>query len=724
MKKLVKYSLIVGAALLVLIIAAAILAPYLLNVDALRSWGEEKASATLGRKVTIEDVGFSWAGPKVRLSGFSIAEAEGFGEDPFARFDSFDLKMRLADLFRFRLSVEHVILNGPKIRILRNASGRFNFDDILDQVNRSTAVAQAPLAAVDPGADSVKAPPIDLLVEQILMDAGEVFFADASSPRLAKGITLAGIGLRLKDLSLDRPVTIEASLGLGRSGKDLAFEGTVGPVGRAIVPGRIPFDLNLTLLPMELTRVAELVGPLPVELSGTLSASETVRGSLEGGIAFESEGDLGKLGVKRPGGGFLVKGFDGAVKQQGRLDVKGKNLFLDGFTLTAYQAVFNAAGEVRNLGASPSINLSVSSNPIPLAGWDEVLPDLGPMVKLAGDLTFTGKVRGTYGRNLTADLALASERFEADRGPALMARSSSKAVAPPIGQEPLQPIKAPPITVNGEVTVKQGRFERIEFSDLVARLSQKNTLFSLDEMRLSAFSGLMAGSAWTDLGTLPLAYGTSLKMTGVQVNDALAAVVDMEGVLYGTATMDVTIEGKGTQYADLEKHLSGRGAMKASDGRITTANLGGGAAKAASLLGIGDESGETKFEDMDVSFTIADGKVKVTNMRIATGEYSLRAQGDIGLDQSLDMTSRMTLSQEATARIPEERRRLFPREKDGRVQLPLKIGGKVTSPKIGLDSSAMNEAAKEEVKKEVQQKKEDLKEKIQKGLGDKLKKLF
>jgi hypothetical protein len=111
-------------------------------------------------------------------------------------------------------------------------------------------------------------------------------------------------------------------------------------------------------------------------------------------------------------------------------------------------------------------------------------------------------------------------------------------------------------------------------------------------------------------------------------------------------------------------------------------------------------------------------------MRIATGEYTMRAQGDIGLDQSLAMTSRMTLSKDATAKIPKKRRALFPKESDGRLQVPLKIRGTVTSPKIGLDSSAMNQAAKEEVKREVEEKKEELEEKLKKSLGDKLKKLF
>lgn len=724
MKKLFKYSLIIAGVLLLLVIVAVVAAPYLLNVDALRSYGESKATAALGREVTIEDVGFSWAGPKVQLSGFSIAEAQGMGDEPFARFESFDLKLRLIDLFRLRLSVEHIVLSGPKIRILRDKDGRFNFDDILENLNQSTVADSLPYAAMDPSADSIKAPPIDLFVQEIRMESGEVFFSDASNSRLSKGIILEGIELTLRDLSLDTPVTINAALGIGAPSRDIQFEGTVGPVGKVIVPGNIPFDLKLEILPFELSRLPRIIGPLPVNLSGVVSASEIVGGSLSQGIGFEMQGVIDKLNINGKGNKPLVSEFVGTIDQKGRVDLNNMNMTLDAFTLGAYQATFEAAGSVRNLGTKPTVDLEVNSNTILLAGWDKVLPDLGPMVQLDGDVTFKGNVNGTVGKDLKADLAFYSRRFEMDRGPALLERSDSQAAVSSGGSKPLEPIKAPPVSVNGEIVVEEGRFEKISFTNLSALLSQKESLFSLDELKLEAFSGRLSGSAWTDLGALPISYGTKMVMTGVQINDALSAVSGLNGIVYGKASMDVSIQGQGTEYADLEKYLSGRGAVKAADGRITTANLQGGAARAASLLGLEGNDSETRFEDMNVSFAIKDGKVNVSNMRLATGGYSLKAQGDIGLDKSLDLTSRMTLSKEKSDQIPEKRRRLFPREPDGRVQIPLKIGGSVTKPRIGLDTSAMDAAVKEEVKQEVEEKTEKIKKKLEKDLGDKLRKMF
>jgi len=724
MKKLVRYSLIGGGILLFLVIAGLIAAPYLLNVDALLQWGERQATSRLGREVTIQDAGFSWAGPKVRLSGFSIAEAEGFGTDPFADLDSFDLKLRFWDLFRLRLSVEHIIFSGPKVRLVRNSSGRFNFDDILERVNTPTATASMPLAAMAPEGDAIQAPPIDLLVKEIRVENGMFYVEDATIPRLNKGITFEGASLTLTDLSFDRPMTITASVGLNQPGRDIRFEGKVGPLGKTILPEKIPFDLQLALEPFELARLPRILGPLPMGISGVVAASQQVRGTLESGVAFEGESSLRGLDVQTAEGRKQVSDFDGTATLAGRLDVPSRDLFLDSARLEAFKAVFETAGSVKKLGRAPVVSLDVSSNAIPLGGWEDVLPQLGPMVRLEGDLTFKGKVRGTVGKDLSAHLSLASEKFEADRGPALLERSSSEAAAPPAGKEPLQPIKAPPITVTGTVTVKEGRFEKIPFSDLNADLSQKGTRFSLDDMSLHAFSGVVQGMAWADLGTLPLAYGSSVAMSDIQVNDALSSVAGLKGILYGKVSMDMSLSGKGTEFEDLKKYLTGKGTLSGGDGRLTTANLGSGASKAASLLGIGEEGKETRFEKMNAAFAIENGKVKLENLKIATDEWSMAALGDIGLDKSLSLSSRMTLSKEATFKIPEKQRQLFPKESDGRVQIPLKIKGTVTSPSVGLDTAAMNQAAREEVQKKVEEKTEDLKQKLQKDLEKGLKNLF
>lgn len=727
MKKLIRYSLVAGVVLAVALAAFAIAAPYLLGLERIRAAGEDYASKALGRSVTIEDSSFSWAGPRIRLEGFTIADAAGGTGQPLARFASFDLKLRLWELLRLKVSVEHIILTAPRVRLVRSADGRWNFADILETINAAggKSASAARYYADKAPAGAIEAPPVDLAVDRIVVEKGELFFADAATPRLAGGLTFRDVSLILTDLSLDQPVSVQAGLGIDRNGTDVTLTGSVGPVGKPIVPGRIPLDLELSVPAFDLARVPSIAGPLPVDVKGTVTVSDRLTGTLEEGFQVEGHRKLAGVDLTRTDGRPLVRAFDGGAVFTALVRPEARVVEISDFSLTAGEAVINAGGRVALVKAGPSVDLKIDSEPIPLSGWGRILPDLGAMASLDGDISLRGDVSGVVGRDLTVDMVFVSDRLEVDRGPAMKERSTAPASGEEkAGQAGPEPMAPPAVTVTGKVEVKEGRFEKISFSDLEAAVSQKGTRVSLDDMTLSAFSGRMAGKAWADLGQVPLAYGTRMSMQDVEVNDALEAVARLPGVLFGKVSMDVALDGRGTDFPHIQKFLSGSGSLEAKDGRLATANLGRSAGKAASLLGLSADGEDTPFEDMDATFTIKDGKVKFSRLRLASGQWDLSARGDVGLDRSLALTSHMTLSEQATGKIPADRRKLLPKAPDGRAQLPLKIGGDVTAPRITLDSSAMNAEARREVKQKVEKKKQELKEKLGEDLQKQLKGLF
>jgi hypothetical protein len=88
----------------------------------------------------------------------------------------------------------------------------------------------------------------------------------------------------------------------------------------------------------------------------------------------------------------------------------------------------------------------------------------------------------------------------------------------------------------------------------------------------------------------------------------------------------------------------------------------------------------------------------------------------------------MALSDRLASVIPQNRRDLFPVDNLGRLQIPMKIGGTVTSPRFALDTAVMAEAAveaeKKKLEKVIEKKQDELKKKLEKSIGDSLKKLF
>ncbi|HDL53545.1 MAG TPA: AsmA family protein, partial [Proteobacteria bacterium] len=131
MKKPLKIGLFSLGTIVLLLIALTAALPWFLKLDAVRTLTEEKATAALGRQVSIGGTGFSlWTGPKVRLENLTIAESGGFGDEPFARLGSFDLSVRFWPIFGGRIEIDHIIVNNPEVRVLRNSSGMWNYDDI------------------------------------------------------------------------------------------------------------------------------------------------------------------------------------------------------------------------------------------------------------------------------------------------------------------------------------------------------------------------------------------------------------------------------------------------------------------------------------------------------------------------------------------------------------------------------------------------------------------
>ena len=82
MNKPVKYSLIAVFVLVLILVSAIVVTPYLLGVDKLRSYGEEYASSYLGRDVSIADSSFSGSDLESVSRAFPLQKRKGSQKDP------------------------------------------------------------------------------------------------------------------------------------------------------------------------------------------------------------------------------------------------------------------------------------------------------------------------------------------------------------------------------------------------------------------------------------------------------------------------------------------------------------------------------------------------------------------------------------------------------------------------------------------------------------------
>ncbi|MBW2566622.1 MAG: AsmA family protein [Deltaproteobacteria bacterium] len=242
MKKAIKWVLIVGGGLFVLVVLALLIIPQFLDVQHYKPEIEKQVSEATGRPFTLGgdlDLSlFPWAG--LSFSDLHLGNPPGFEEKDLVIVKSFEVRVKLLPLLfsRFKdIQVKRFILEGPRIVLERRKDGRGNWEgmgkpsgEVSDKVPEEKKGA--------PESESGGGLPIkSLAVDEFAIRDGSVLWIDHINGERRE---ISDLTLLLEDVSLDRP--IELALSVRLEGNPLSLEGKVGPVGKEPGKGTIPID--------------------------------------------------------------------------------------------------------------------------------------------------------------------------------------------------------------------------------------------------------------------------------------------------------------------------------------------------------------------------------------------------------------------------------------------------------------------------------------------------
>lgn len=191
------------ALLLAAMLAAALLLPRLVDGDTLRSMLVIAARNHTGRELTVEgDIRFTvLPRPAVVLPRLSLAEAAGFGPEPFASLDGARVNLRLWPLLRRRLEVASIQVDRPQLRLTVDARGRRNWADLLP----AQKPARPGLPTVDDGGDGLAG---RIGIGRLTLRDADLLWSDQRSGRWAR---LRGLDLALGGLDPGRPIPLAAT---------------------------------------------------------------------------------------------------------------------------------------------------------------------------------------------------------------------------------------------------------------------------------------------------------------------------------------------------------------------------------------------------------------------------------------------------------------------------------------------------------------------------------
>jgi AsmA protein len=626
-----------------------------------------RVSAALGREVTVQDARLRvLPNPRVVLAGTTIAGRPG--EPPLAQLRSLDVELALWPLVTSlgqEIRVEGIALVRPEVNLVRGRDGVWNHEGL----GGSSPAGAEP---APPATGSEQGGGAKLYVARARIEDGALRIVDRSGGREDAAVALTKIDLQAEG-GLGERVAAKLSAALAGDAKNLELELESPRLPERIGPGSYPeLTGRLALRDLALARIR---GLLPANVTAMFTGG---RVSAEAKVSSEP----GAKAYLLDGSGKLAD-----VKLQGQPASGGFELHA-----RADPAAGAARVEVRNLVVK------------------------GPGVDLGGAATLDTKpVRATFavkGPLLDLGTVLGLVPKDPSAPPPAPEEATKGALVPPAMAKELAAV-----AVTGTLDIAEVRNGKLVARDLQARGALRNGIFALERATAGLYGGKVDASGTQVHLTDPSPrWHLETRLEGVdlaQAFGAIAGAAPLAGKLSGT----LDLAGVGSNWDQLQKVLTGNGAISLKEGALTTADLGGEAlgavAKGLEQLGRGGaakkvaglEGGKTTLRDLAGSFTVKDGFMTLSRpLEFTTPVGRARLGGRIGLSQQLALEGGLAVTKEALARAG------LPAIGAGPIELPLKLGGTLGAPSVQLDAAgALSGAAKglvagkkEEVQQEVQ----------------------
>jgi len=215
----VKRSTKILGAIVILIIAALVLLPFIVNAGNIRPALERQLTAALGRNVQLGDLSFSLLSRSLVASDITIADDPSFSSSPFLMAKELRIGVSLAPLiFSHQVRLRSFELESPQIKIMRDSNGTWNFSSIGHAADRATAPSNGSLPSLP-----------DLSVGQISIADGRAVIG--TLPGHGEPNVYDHVNFKAHDFSFVSPFAFELSAKLPAGGT-IHADGRLGPINR------------------------------------------------------------------------------------------------------------------------------------------------------------------------------------------------------------------------------------------------------------------------------------------------------------------------------------------------------------------------------------------------------------------------------------------------------------------------------------------------------------
>ncbi len=230
---------IVIVVLVVIVVVAILALPHLIDINQYRGQIQAQLQQRLNRPVQLGEMSLGVFPLRVEVKDVTIGDDPSFGSNvPFAQVGQLDVSVKLLPLLSKNIEVDSLDLKRPRIEIIRNAQGVWNFSTVGSGPAAPAPPAQAaqPNQPQPPGkqapAQAMPSSSGGFSLAKLQITDGQIAVTDYQKHQ--SRAVYDHIDVTLKDYAPGKPFSIDATAHLPGSGKQtLELSGDGGPVNNA-----------------------------------------------------------------------------------------------------------------------------------------------------------------------------------------------------------------------------------------------------------------------------------------------------------------------------------------------------------------------------------------------------------------------------------------------------------------------------------------------------------
>lgn len=691
------------------------------------------------------------------LNGVTLSEFQS--TDQFLKADKVSISLALLPLLSSEIVVDAVQATGVSVNVVKNADGKFNFDDLSNAEKNAEveeSMEQAPAEgeqALNFSVDSIALENLNVnyVDQQSGLEASLNNFA-LQSGRIEQGvptdIALKGNVKANKpqaDLNIDLNTRLEFGLGenlyANFENLKLAVLGQLDQQQADVNVQASTLNVNPNTLEIKVQSLdAKAKGQLPdvgafdVSLtSPSLELSETVAR----GEVFNLKADL-KQATRSINANVELKGLDGNLKQA---------------ISAALNTTLNMVEGERtvNLKLASPLSVNMKSQLIELTNIsgqldvkDPALPNKTASMPLAGNFAVNNTEKtaqlalNSKFESTSFDLKAAVKDFakpvitavlNADKLDidALLPPKKASGAAPASGgsESADTPVDLSPLrNLNLDIAANIGELKvsNIQLSQLKTKAVARGGKLTVSPLNAQLYGGSTTGAITADANTQTVTVNQN--MTGVQIQPVMKALLDKD-MAEGKGNVAINVRTTGNTVNQMKAALDGKVSVSLQDGAIKGINLAEKFRNAKSLLTSGtnatqktDSNQKTDFSSLSVSFDITNGVATSNDLNVMAPLFRIGGAGQINLvKNSLDYLANASVVATSTG----QGGKTLDSGLNG-VTVPVRLFGPFTGVQWELQFKELaKETAKAKLQPKIDEKKEELKGKVEEKVKDALK---